>query len=345
MPINNIVDVQVTRETAGLTRIGFGTMLFVFEATAENVPDNRVTSFSPDNPPPEDFGGSDSAMRAALAYFGSTPRPPVIKIAYRTAEEDWSDSLAAARLADSDFYAFTIDSSQQADIVEASEWALANTVVFIAKTDDEGALSDQSTDDVASVLLSSSMGRTGLIYHADAADAYPDLAWAGGNLTRDPGTYSWNAKTVPGVPGQTFTFAQVAAMESKRVSRVETIQGVTRAFGGFVSESGSFLDDVQAQDWITQRIAESVLDQIVRVPKIPRSSTGIAMVESAITSPLRVAVNRGVIVDDETLKVYVPPMSEIPTIERENRILPDCRFEATLTGAFHSVQIRGTLLI
>lgn len=345
MPINNIVDVQVTRETAGLTRVGFGTMLFMFEALAAEAPANRVTTISDPDEAVEVFGVDSAPANAAQAYFGNTPRPPVIKIAYKTDEESYTEALTAARTADNDWYALTIDSAESADILEVSEWALARTVAYVAKSADEDILDDQDSTDIGSILLDSSFGRTGLVYHSAAAEAYPDLSWAGGNLTRDPGTYTWHGKVAPGIPGETFSTAQVNTLNSKRVSRVETIQGATRVFGGFVSESGSYIDDVQAQDWLTQRVAESVFQRIITEPKIPRNQRGTAIVEAAILTPLRVAVNREIVVDDDTLIVFVPDIGDVPVIDRENRVLPDCTFQATLTGAFHNVQIRGTLLV
>lgn len=347
MALQDVVDVQITRASAALTRVGFGTLAFVYDASA--APANRIVK----------FGDADEvaastlpapAKAALTAAFSGDLKPEGVKAIYRLTTggtpETYVAALTAAQALDEDWYGVTIQSRSHSDIVAVAGWVEARTKLFIAATADSDVTDPLDTDDIASTLLAASYSRTGLIYLATAGTEWPDTAWAGSLLGYDPGSITWAFKRIAGSTGQTFTASQIDALEAKRATRLETIQGLTRAIGGFTSDNGAYIDLIHGLDWLRQRLAEDIFAQLVNNLKIPYTNAGIAIIEAAVRARLQDAVQRNVLADDDGnggpgWVVTVPDISETDPNDRANRLLRDVKFTARLAGAIHKVIVRG----
>lgn len=348
MALQDVVDVQITRASATLTRVGFGTLAFVYDVTT--APASRIVEFGD----ADEVAASTltaTAKAALSAAFTGDIKPEGVKAIYRLttggSPETYVDALNAAQAIDEDWYAVAIESRVASDILAVAGWVEARTKLFIAATASADVLNPTDTDDVGSTLLASSYSRTGLIYSATAETQWPDTAWAGSLLGYDPGSITWAFKRDAGVTGQTFTSSQITALEAKRVTRLETIQGLTRTIGGYTSDAGAFIDIIHGLDWLRQRLAEDIFIQLVNNVKIPYTNAGIAIIEAAVRARLQDAVQRNVLADDDGdggpgWVVTVPDISQTNPIDRGNRLLRDVKFTARLAGAIHKVIVRGT---
>lgn len=350
MALKDIVDVQITRQTAALTRVGFGTLAFVYDTAT--VPSARVLQFGDADEIETSEDLTADAKVALTAAFQGDLAPDRVKAIYRLVDQDPSSgnetyvqALAAASDVDGDWYCVTIQSRTLGDITAVAAWVEARDKIFITASSESGIIDPLSTIDVASQLLALSYSRTGLIYTADADSTWPDLSWAGGVLPYDPGSVTWAFKKVSGSAGQSFTASQISALEAKRVTRLETIQGITRTFGGYTFDAGAFIDLIQSIDWLKQRMAEDIFIALVNATKIPYTNEGIAIVEEKIRNRLSDAVARNVIADDDNLTVTVPDVADTDPNDRANRILRDVKFTARLAGAIHKVIVRGTATV
>ena len=350
MALKDIVQVNITRQTASIVRVGFGVLALVYDTTT--APANRIATFgdadevnaSPDLTP--------SAKAALSAAFTGDLAPVQVKAIHRLVgqltpedNETYTDALDEAQELDEAWYAITIQSREQSDILAVASWTEARTKLFIAASQEPEILDPNNDTDIASLLLANSYSRTALIYSSTAATTYPDTAWAGPILPNDPGSVTWAFKTVRGVAGEAFNGQQIAALEAKRVTRIETIQTLSRTIGGYTSDPGSYVDIIRGVDWLEQTMAEDVFMQLVNSAKIPFTNTGIAIIEGIIRSRLQIAINRNVIDDDENLIVTVPKVEETDSIDRANRFLRDVKFSARLSGAIHKVLVQGTVSI
>ena len=350
MALKDIVDVQISRTSAAITQVGFGTLAFVYDAT--EIPSDRVLVFGGAEEVDADDDLSDVAKGALRAAFSGQLRPQRVKAIYRLVDqsetadnETYVEALEAAAIEDPDWYGVTIQSRTSSDILAVAAWVEARPKLFIAATNAVEVLSSASTGDIGYLLNAASYSRTALIYAADAATSWPDTGWAGGMLPRDPGSASWAFKRVPGVQGQSFTAAEITALEAKRVTRVETILGLSQTIGGYTSDAGSFVDLVRGVDWLTQRLMEDIFLRFANVPKIPYTNRGIAIVEGVVRARLTDAVERDVIADDEDFSVTVPDINSTFEVDRANRVLRGVEFTARLAGAIHKVIVRGSVTI
>lgn len=341
MALNNVADVQITRETAAVTRVGFGTLLFIYDTTVAT--SSRVVTYGSLQEVADDFLSSSEVYKAAAAYFGQELSPEQFKVAYRNTStpETYATVINAAQNADPDWYAVAIQSRVAADISAVSSVIEAMDKLFIAVTADTDVPDSTDTSNIALTLTTAAYSRTALIYHTHAATEYIDCAWAGLQLPKDPGSTNWAFKTLAGITADTFTSAQITTLEGRRTSRYERVAGINVTQNGFTSDSGAYIDVIHGIDWLQQRMAEDLFERLSNVEKIPYTSAGIAIIESVVRSRLRLAIQQGVIDDDENLTVTVPKMSATESNDRSTRILRNVNFTARLAGAINKVIVRG----
>lgn len=341
MALSNVVDVQISLAISGLTRVGFGTMLFISEYTTLTAPSARVLSFASADEANADLEINANTKAAVSRFFGGDLRSPLVKVGYKLDTETWTQALDACQAFDPDFYAFALDTAVAANITAGAVWAQPRPKLYIAKTADALVLDPNSTTDIGSTLLAAEYDSTGLIYSSVAASDYPDMAWAGGLLPESPGSITWAFKRVPGIAADAFTGAEILALESKRVTRLENIQGISRTLGGYVSRPGVFIDIRRGLDYHAQRTAEDIFILLTTEKKVPGDDRGSAMVENVIRGRLLQSVAEGIFIDDEFLDVFVPTFAQRDQADREARFLDGCTFQANLQGAVHKVSVRG----
>lgn len=346
MPLSSIVTVDVSISATGLTRESFGTCLFLSEYDSTGTyPSSRVTEYGSSDEVEADTEVSDAAISAASAFFSADTTPESVLLGYKLDTETWVEALAACVAAGADFYTVCIDSATADDIEAVAEWMQSRTKLYVAKTADSGVLDADTSDDVASTLLGDSYDRTGIIYNGAAATDYPDMAWCGVMLAKDPGSANWAFKTLSGITADTFTTSQVSALESKRCSRIETIQDVSVTLGGYVSESGMYLDLRRGIDYVAQRMAEDIFLVLTDNDKVGQDDAGRALVEAAIRARLQTSVDEGIFIDDDDLTVTVPAYADSDETDRAARILSGITWTANLVGAVNTVTVNGSVSV
>lgn len=80
MGLEQIVNVQISRQTGGVTQAGFGTPL-ILGNTSSDLTVGQIKTYTTLAAVLEDFSSSDAEYVAASKIFGQTPRPKQIKIA------------------------------------------------------------------------------------------------------------------------------------------------------------------------------------------------------------------------------------------------------------------------
>lgn len=342
MSLRDIVNVQISRETTAIDRESFGIAMFVVE---DNVFDSgeRVRSYSSIAGVAEDFATTDSAYKMALAAFSQEVRLTRIKIGQKDVSEDWDEALTAISEVDDVWYGLACDTVDAAEIVEIAAWVEARTKIYIAKSSDSDVITN-STTDVGSDLQDANYARTALLWHSLATTTYPDCAWLGNCLVRDPGSQTWKFKTLPAITVDSFTATQKDAMIGKNVNFYERIAGVNITREGTMAE-GEYIDVIRGIDWLTARIQERVYERLVNSPKVPYTNAGIAVIENCVREQLDIAVDRGVIAPEPPYTVTVPDVLDTDSADRADRILRDVEFEGRLAGAIHSVTITGVVTV
>lgn len=339
------VDVQITREIEAVTRVGFGTLLFIGETddgTGAAKQGQIVRSYGNIDEVLEVFDESDPEYEAALAYFGQEERPDRIYIGFKATGDEYDVALNNIVDVDDDWYAVAIQSRAEADILAVAANINARFKLFLAVSDDDDILDPQIDTDIGSQIFDSTFDRTALFYHSEALTLFPECAWAGSILPKDPGTVTWAWKQLSGIPTDNLSSAERGALEAKRVTYYVMVAGNPITFEGQTGQLGAFIDIIRAQDFLTFRIAEDMVARLATVDKIPYVG-GDAVIESLLRDRLDRAADAGVIAPD--FEVTVPPASEQQVSDRAARVYRNVTFRAQLTGAIHRIEIRGTLTV
>jgi hypothetical protein len=217
----------------------------------------------------------------------------------------------------------------------------------IASTETSDAKST-GTLDIFSTLQGLSFNRSVGLYSGTADgstdDQWAEIAWAGLMLPTDPGSATWKFKTLAGVTADTFTDTERANLQGKNANIYETVGGVSITQEGVVAV-GEFIDIIRGVDWLEVRIQEDVYALFVNVPKVPYTDAGITSVESIVSARLTNAIGVGLLAEDPPPTTTVPRKADIDPADVVARTLNNVKFDATLAGAIHFVNVTGVVTV
>jgi hypothetical protein len=342
--LNDIVQVNITRETAKITQAGFGTALIFGEHV---VFPERYRTYNSMEAVEADFGANTEQYKAALALFSQELSPERVVIGDRDTAMLLADELSAMQAAYGDWYALILTRRGNAadellDIAAAAEWIEARSKIFIACIDQASLLTDVDTD-IASALQAAAYDRTAIMYSADAA-SYPEAAWLGRCLPTDPGSITWKFKQLSGITVDDLSATQVTNLRDKNANFYERVAGYNMISSEAVMASGEFIDIVRGTDWLAARIAEGVFFRMINSDKIPFTAQGIAVIENELRYRLEKGVDVGLLVEG-SIVITAPAIGSVDPLEKAQRYLNNMRFTAQLAGAVHKTRIVGKLTL
>lgn len=252
------------------------------------------------------------------------------------------ESLEEAQSINDDWYALATYQHSEAAIKNFAAYIQAQRKIYVASTKDADVLTS-ATDDVASDLKAASYDRTAIIYSADS-DNYPEGAWLGGLLPKQPGSITWKFKSLSGIVVDSLNDTEKSNALSKNCNTYTVVGGTNITEEGNMSE-GEFIDIIRGVDWLHARITENIYQAFVNEDKIPYTDNGVAIIVNRINQILLQGVARSVLRDNPAPTVTAPLVQNVAINDRANRILPDVTFEAQMAGAIHKTVIRGTVSV
>lgn len=326
------VTVVITRETAAVTQAGFGLPLIL--ATSKVHP---YTLYPDLASVAVDFAETTEEYKLAAAVFGQTPKPEKIAmygILYGGSETtELTAALNALMLENNDWYFVLCPEQGDAEITALASWVNAQRKLYFAATDNKALVGNLNSE------------RAVIMYHT-APMTYPDGAWVGRCAPEDPGSITWKFKTLNGISPVVINATDYVALHEDNGNTYVTKMGINQTSEGKVS-SGEYIDVMRSQDWIEARMAESVQRLLSVSKKVPYDNTGIALVVAEVQKVLRQASRQGIVAQDSDgnylWSVSAPDRADIDVNKIAKRILPDIRWNVTLAGAVHTVEIKGVL--
>ena len=233
------------------------------------------------------------------------------------------------------------EAEQLQDIEETADFIEARNKLYIYSIDQASMLTAVTTD-IGSVLKAKALDRTAGLYSADHAN-YPEAAWLGGQLPKDPGSITWKFKKLVGITPDDLTENSIANLKAKNLNFYETVANANIISGEGVVAGGEFIDVIRGADWLQARMSERIFTRLVNSEKVPFTSAGIASIETDIRAQLDEAVDNDVITSDYI--VSVPNIDDVDPADKAIRFLNGITFSAPLAGAVHKVRIDGKLTL
>lgn len=254
-------------------------------------------------------------------------------------------TISAIRQTNDVWYALTAHSHVVADVLEVAGVIETLKKIYLYSSSDADILTTAGTD-IFTQLAALSYARTAGLYDPDADSAFPEAAWLGVMLPKDPGSATWAFKTLVGQDADPLTQTEStnARAITKNGNTYELIGGVSITRYGTVHE-GEFLDVIRGVDWLESRMTERIFGKLVSVDKIPYTDSGVASIEAEVRAQLLEAIDQGVIAEDPSFVVVAPKVANVPPGDKIARRLPAITFSATLEGAIHAITVTGTVSV
>lgn len=241
-----------------------------------------------------------------------------------------------------DWYAICGDWFDQAAIAAVAAYIETIPRIQGAMSQDQDVPLSGSSD-VASTLQALDYERTFLYFHP-TTEEFPHAASLGKNLPKDPGSITWKFKSLTGVSYQEYTASELTELRNKNAEHYYRLAGNNISAEGKMI-GGEFIDITRFIDWLTARLQENVFGRLINLDKIPFTDQGIAIVENEVRGVLKNGIAVGGLAADPEPTVTVPLAADVDVNDKANRLLPDVEFTATLAGAIHAVEIRGTVSV
>jgi hypothetical protein len=182
----------------------------------------------------------------------------------------------------------------------AASWTASAGTKLFGHADADATILAATTSDLPYQLKALTYDRTFSIYHA-LPHQYPQFAWMGLELSKNPGKSSWCHKALQGVTVDPLTEGETANAWAKNCSTFTSVGGNNVAMFGKLANG----DPIQVTRNIDYAVSEISADQFsldVNRDIIPYNDPGMA---------LRDTVLRGTVARMETEGVFVPGQSTV----------------------------------
>lgn len=339
--LNQIVDVQITRETKVPSQKGFGTPLLLGDSDRFTAGE-RIRTYTEISQVEADFTAGDVEIEMARDVFSQEIRPPQIKIGQVEAGDsgDYVAALTAIEAIDDDWYGLVTETRAEADILAIAAFIQARVKIYLA-TSSDAAVKANTAGNVLEDLVAGQFFRTMLLYSEDT-DNHLAAAIAGKQLPKDPGSTNWAYQTLAGPAADVLTPTEQGNITDNRGNIYISVNDLAHLQFGQMPD-GDFIDVIRGADWIQARMQEKILFTLINSDKIPYTNDGIALVEADMREILiRARDVNGILASFE---IDTPDVSEISALDKGNRFLPQMEFTGVLAGAINKTQIRGRLVL
>ena len=286
---------------------------------------------------------TDQEYIMASAMFAQSPSPAVVKVMRKTDAVAYDAALSALITTDDDFYAITIESREKADLALVGTWANSNKKFFFGGSDDITALDSRNVD------------REAYLIHDNADTDYPECAWVGREIPKQPGSNTWKWKTLSGQNASTFTSTELSTIRANNGQALQSQAGAIFTNEGKTT-SGEYIDIIIGQDWVEDQLNIGLLGLFLRNDKVAMDDVGIAQIEGVVRDVLKRAGDNKIIAaavseadlekSDDKLYIYqvtVPLRADISVADRAARTLTGVKFVYTTSGAIHHTTITGLI--
>ncbi len=265
-----------------------------------------------------------------------------------TTASNLTADLNAILAADSDFYAFSVDSQTDNEIVEGAAFARTTALKEFFFDTIDGKCSSTSTGNLLATLKGTSESKSCGLVQAISTTAWAGMALMAQSCVSDPGSYTLDLRTLPGITPDNWNTTESTNIQGNNGNVYRTIAGLNVVTKG-TNMDGTFEDDRRFTDWLQQEIQTRLIALFASASKakrkIPYTTKGIRLVAATIQGALTDGVRVGGFSDDPDLAPYVivPAIANVAASDLTARNLPSVKFVGTLAGAIQSVTVVGTV--
>lgn len=355
MAYSEISKVSIALQTSGVTRQGFGTLLFLTDDVEAGFTE-RVRSYTSAQQVAEDadVGTTSSAYQAALAHFSPTPSPSTFKIGRIAALEDPAVALLAVIAEDDDFYVLTTDVRVAADVEALADEIEARRKLFFFSTNEAaayGAYTAGSATDILGILRDGNYMRTKGMYHHESVTKFPEVTYAAYNLPYLAGSVSWTNLQLPlsaaqiSGGGALLNVTHKTNLEARNAAYTELVGGVVVQRNGRLA-SGEKIDVIRGRDNLEVDLQADLSTLLINQQgsKLPYTNSGINRIYNVVRTRLNeYQADPRNFISEFTMDFKLA--DQVPTADKQAGIYRSGTFVAELQGAIELIEITGVLTL
>lgn len=365
LPVSNVVNVSISIAALAAGPRSFGSLLILGTTSGVISTTERMREYSGIKEVADDFGVDAKEYKAALMYFGQSPRPRTLYIAYwdKTATTPEVLTVAVNACLDSlKWYGLVIaDELSTAQTLSVASLIEAATPVrrFGATTQDVNSLLSTSTTDLAYKLKEAGFKRTFCIFSSTAPYAAASVFGRAFsvNFYATNTTITLKFKQLPGVVAEDLKVSQASALNAKNCNVYAKYNNDTAILQEGINCDGTFIDEGHGLDWFQNHL-ETVLWNLyyTSTTKIPQTPAGVNRQCGVLERGCEQAVTNGLLGEGlwngdsfgalsngdylpKGFYVFANSLNDQPQSEREARKAPVFQIAAKLAGATHFADV------
>lgn len=339
--IDEVVNITITRDSVGITRADFGTILILGESVPGIVP--NLKTYTSLVEVTVDYANGTPENQIAFHIFAQPIKPDKILIGQKQATDaNFIDAYNRLSLSNGEeFYAVVMTSLIDADVLAVAAVVETQSKIFATISADVDIKAD-ANNNILKQLNALNYNRTFLMYTETPTD-WANAAWLGRMLPLQPGSATWAYKELIGVnDNSNLNATQRANIKLRKGNYFTELAGIEVTFLGTMV-NGEYIDVIHGLDWLESFIQENIAELLIAAPKIPYNNNGIGLIENSLRASLQEAVLRGIINQD--FVITVPDILNVSSANKAARLLTNVNFTATLTGAIQNVVINGSVTV
>lgn len=365
LPVSNVVNVSISIAALAAGPRSFGSLLILGTTSGVIDTTERIREYSAIDEVAEDFGVDSNEYKAALLYFGQSPRPRTLYVGYwdKTASipEKLADAIADC-LDSLKWYGLVVtEELTEADVLSVAALIQAATPVrrFGHTTDDVNAMSSTDTTNIAYKLKEAGYGRTFCIYSSTtefAAASVFGRAFSV-NFYGSKTTITLKFKQLPGVVPEDLKVSQGSALAANNCNVFAKYNNNTSIFQEGVNCDGTFIDEGHGLDWFQNHLETALWNlYYTSTTKIPQTPAGVNTQCSVLERACEQGVTNGLLAEgvwngddfgtlvrgdylSKGFYVYANSLDDQAQSEREARKAPVFQIAAKTAGATHFADV------
>lgn len=363
LPVSSVVNVSISLAALAAGPRSFGSLLIL--GTTSGVIDKieRMREYSGIDGVAEDYGVDDPEYKAALAYFGQSPKPRTLYIGYwdKTGSESVQAAVAEC-LQSLKWYGLTIAvdlTDIEVDAVAALIEASDPVRMFGYTTQQEDSLSATSTTDTAYKLKNKNYRRTFVIFSSDSPYAAASVFGRAFsvNFMGTNTTITLKFKQLPGIAAEDLKISEASALKAKNCNVFASYNNGTSILQEGVMCDGAFFDEVHGLDWLQNHLETALWNlYYTSTTKIPQTPAGINRQCTVLERACEQGLTNGLLGEGQWngdsfgaletgdylpkgFYVYANSVDDQAQSEREARKAPVFQIASKLAGAIHFADV------
>ncbi|MCU4483559.1 DUF3383 domain-containing protein [Acinetobacter ursingii] len=365
LPVSSVVNVSISLAALAAGPRSFGSLLILGSTSGVIDTTERMREYSSIKEVGQKYGVDDPEYKAALAYFGQSPKPRTLYIGYWHKDGQTPETIQAAVTACLDslnWYGLVVASDltddqvlSVASLIEASD----PVRVFGHTTQVEDSTSATSKTDTAYKLSNAKYRRTFCIF--SSTNAYAAASVFGRafsvNFNGTNTTITLKFKQLPGITPEDLKISEANSLTAKHCNVFASYNNDTAILQEGVMCDGSFIDEIHGLDWLQNHLENSLWNlYYTSTTKIPQTAAGVNRQCGVLERACEQGMANGLLGEGQWngdsfgalntgdylpkgFYVYANSLDDQAQSEREARKAPVFQIAAKLAGAVHFADV------